>query len=152
MFLLSEVHMLKNAAYIFGKHRMAFAAVVVIFTGAFACNFQSDEEWTRGLEHKKLSRASNSGSLSNKTIFYFCPGGEYAMITQFSGFSGGGAGTLSMADEDVERGRWTVRSGNLVVQNENGERREYGLGKGADHDVIQLDGNGYLVEGQGECQ
>jgi hypothetical protein len=144
--------MLENAFQLFVKHRTAFIAAVFVFTAAFACNLQSDEEWTRELEHVKLSRASNSGSLSNKTIFYFCPGGEYAMITQFSGFSGGGAGTLSMADEDIERGRWMVQSGNLLVQNEKGERREYGLGKGADENVLQLDGVGYLAERHRECQ
>ena len=134
------------------KHPAAFLAALILFTSAFACNMQSDDEWTRSLEHVKLSRASNSGSVSNKTIYYFCPGGEYAMLTQFSGFSGGGAGTLSMADEDVERGRWRVRSGELLLQNENGESRQLGLGTGMDENVVQLDGVGYLAERQNECQ
>jgi hypothetical protein len=144
--------MMKSLFTVFIKHQAALAAVIMILLVGVACNSKSDEEWTRDLANKKLSRASNSGSLSNKTMFYFCPGGEYAMVTQFSGFSGGGAGTLSMADEEVERGRWVVRSGTLLVQAENGERRQYDLGEGADSNVVQLEGTGYLVESQSECQ
>ena len=129
---------------------VAFAAV--IFT-ALGCNGSrySDQEWSKMLAYKKLSRASNSGSVSTKTNFYFCPSGEYAMQTQFSGFSGGGAGTLSMADEDVELGRWVVKNGTLYVQAENGERREYDLSVADGGNVIRLNGAGYLVDTQNEC-
>lgn len=80
------------------------AVVSIIFIG-LACTCgggRSDQEWNRVLAYKKLSRASNSGAVSDKVNFFFCPSGDYAMQTQFSGFSGGGAGTLSMASEDVE--------------------------------------------------
>lgn len=128
------------------------AAAAVIFV-ALACDGArySDEEWSKHLAYKKLSRASNSGSVSTKTNFYFCPSGEYAMQTQFSGFSGGGAGTLSMADEDVELGRWVVKKGTLYVQAESGERREYDLSTGDGGDVIRLNGQGFLVDKHNEC-
>jgi hypothetical protein len=133
------------------QYSAAFAVIVILLIG-LSCNIKSDDDWSRSLAHKKLSRASTSGSISDKVVFYFCPNGEYAMVTQFSGFSGGGAGTLSMADEDVELGRWSVRSGSLTVQPQNAESREYGLSQGTDQDVIQLNGNGYLVETHSECQ
>jgi hypothetical protein len=129
---------------------VAFAAVTFVALGGNGSRY-SDQEWSKMLAYKKLSRASNSGSVSTKTNFYFCPSGEYAMQTQFSGFSGGGAGTLSMADEDVELGRWVEKNGTLYLQAENGERREYDLAVADGGDVIRLNGQGYLVDTQNEC-
>lgn len=132
---------------------LAIIAVAAVLLIALACDGSrySDEEWTKQLAHKKLSRANNSGSVSTKTNFYFCPTGEYAMQTQFTGFSGGGAGTLSMADEDVELGRWVVKNGKLYVQAENGERRQYDLSVADGGDVIKLNGQGFLVGTHNEC-
>ena len=73
------------------------------------------------------------------------------MQTQFSGFSGGGAGTLSMADEDVELGRWIVKNGILYLQAENGDRRQYDLASADGGEVIRLEGQGYLVDTHNEC-
>lgn len=135
------------------NHSLAIVAVVAVLFVALGCNESrySDQEWSKMLAYKKLSRASNSGSVSTKTNFYFCPSGEYAMQTQFSGFSGGGAGTLSMADEDVELGRWVVKNGTLYVQNENGEQRQYDLSFADGGDVVRLNGQGYLVDTHNEC-
>jgi len=132
---------------------LAIIAVVAVLFVALGCDGAgySDEEWSKQLAYKKLSRASNSGSVSTKTNFYFCPSGEYAMQTQFSGFSGGGAGTLSMADEDVELGRWVVKNGTLYVQTETGERRQYDLSVADGGDVIRLNGQGFLVSTHNEC-
>lgn len=131
----------------------AFFAIAAVLFIALACGGTqfSDKEWNKQLAHKKLSRASNSGSVSTKTNFYFCPTGEYAMQTQFSGFSGGGAGSLSMADEDVELGRWIVKNGILYLQAENGDRRQYDLASADGGEVIKLEGQGYLVETHNEC-
>ncbi|MBL8184808.1 MAG: hypothetical protein JNK51_07775 [Blastocatellia bacterium] len=136
----------------YGNIGIAAVSVFFVVLAGVACNIVSDDDWKRTLANKKLSRASTSGSISDKVAFYFCPNGEYAMQTQFSGFSPGGAGSFSMADEDVELGRWTISSGILVVQPENGERREYNISRGMDSDVVQLNGNGYLVEHQNECK
>jgi hypothetical protein len=130
----------------------AIAAVLVLFFLVLGCNTKSDDEWTALLAHKKLSRANNDGSISTKVNYYFCPSGEYAIQTQFSGFSTGGAGTLSMADEDVELGTWQVRNGVLLLSPQDGGRKEISLSQGLDADVIQLDGTGHLIETHNECQ
>ena len=57
-----------------------------------------------------------------------------------------------MADSDVELGRWEVRSGTLVLTSQTGETSEYSISQGSDSDVIQLNGNGYLVTTHNECQ
>lgn len=130
----------------------ALASIALLVFVGIACNMQSDDDWKNALANKKLSRASNAGSFSDKTTFYFCPSGEYAMQTQSSGFSTGGAGTLSTASEDAELGRWDVDSGTLTLHPQNGESRQYGLSQGSDSNVIVLDGRGYLVESQDDCQ
>ena len=132
---------------------LAIVAVAGVLFIALGCGGTqlSDKEWSNQLAYKKLSRASNSGSVSTKTNFYFCPTGEYARQTQFSGFSGGGAGTLSMADEDIELGRWMVKNGVLYVQAENGERRQYDLASVDGGEVIGLEGQGYVVDTHNEC-
>lgn len=136
----------------FSDQLMAVFAVALLLAAGLACNLKSDDEWKRELAHKKLSRASTSGSISDKVTFYFCPTGEYAKQSEFSGYSPGGAGTLSMADSDVELGRWEVRSGTLVLRSQTGETSEYSINQGSDGDVIQLNGNGYLVTTHNECQ
>lgn len=135
----------------FSQHSSAIASLVLLVFVGLACNLQSDDDWKKALANKKLSRASTSGSISDKTVFYFCPNGDYAMQSQFSGLSTGGAGTLSMANEDVELGKWSIRSGSLVVQPQNSEMRQYDLSMGSDSNVIELNGNGYLVDPQNEC-
>jgi len=132
---------------------LAVVAIAAVLFVALACGGAqfSDKEWSKQLAYKKLSRASNSGSVSTKTNFYFCPTGEYAMQTQFSGFSGGGAGTLSMADEDVELGRWMVKNGILYLEAENGDRRQYDLATADGGELIRLEGQGYLVDTHNEC-
>ena len=80
------------------KHMSAVTTLFVLLTVALACNLRTDSDWKNELGGKKLSRANNSGSVSTKINIYFCPTGEYAMQSQFSGFSTGGAGTLSSAD------------------------------------------------------
>jgi hypothetical protein len=109
------------------KHLSAVIAVCCLVAVLLACNMRSDADWQKQLGDKKLSKASNSGSISNKVDIYFCPSGEYGMVTQFSGLSGGGAGTLSMADENTEYGRWTVTSSTLILQSQNGERHAYDI-------------------------
>lgn len=131
---------------------LAFISLVFIGIACTCGGGRSDQEWNRMLAYKKLSRASNSGAVSDKVNFYFCPSGDYAMQTQFSGFSGGGAGTLSMASEDVELGRWAVKNGVLYLRSQNGEDRQYGLSIGSDNDVVRLNGDGYLVDTQNECE
>lgn len=143
---------MKSSADRWSNRITAAFAVIAMVTLAIACNLKTDDAWKSELADKKLSRASNSGSFSDKVVFYFCPNGEYAMQTQTSGFSTGGVGTLSMADEDVELGRWTVSGGNLMLKPETGERREYSLSSGLDQDVIEVGGAGYLVEPQSECR
>lgn len=143
--------LVKTLNYALSKHVSAVTAVFTIISVLLACNMRSDSDWQKELGGKKLSRASNSGSLSNKVDIYFCPSGEYGMVTQFSGFSGGGAGTLSVADEDSEYGRWTVTSSTLVLQSQDGKRHEYDISQGSDESVIELNGNGYLVTRHNEC-
>ena len=74
------------------------------------------------------------------------------MQRQFSGFSTGGSGSLSMANEDFETGKWRVNSGTLILQSQDGETVEYELLQGRDEDVISLDGTGYLVSTHNECE
>ena len=133
------------------KHLAAILSFGVLLAVGLGCDRKTDGEWKHELGGKKLSRAKNSGSVSNSTNIYFCASGEYALQTQFSGFSTGGVGTLSMADEDVELGRWTVDSGTLILQAQDGKRQEYELSEGSDADVVLLDGTGYLVRTHNEC-
>jgi hypothetical protein len=102
------------------------------------------EKRTRG---KKLSMAKTSGSISDKIDIWFCPSGEYAKRTEFVGVSG----DFTMADADVEQGRWTVESGVLILKSQKGETSEYDLSQGTDSNVIRLNGKGYLVERHNEC-
>lgn len=130
----------------------ALIALALLIAAALGCNITSDEEWVKGLAHKKLTRAETSGAISDRIDIYFCPNGEYAKQTQFTGFSGGGAGTLSMADEQTELGRWTVTGGVLYLQSQEGNRSEYTLSQGMDAEVVQLNGDGFLVTTHRECQ
>ena len=137
---------------IFTKHFSALAALAILVFAALGCgDMKSDDDWKRELGGKKLSMAKTSGSISDKVEIWFCASGEYARRTQFSGFSTGGGGTLSMADEDVEAGRWRVESGTLILQPENGKTSQHDISQSS-NDVIELNGNGYLVESHNECR
>src|SRR5690242_11833309 len=89
------------------KYSAAFLSVCVLMGVGFGCKMKPDSAWKSELGGKKLSRANNSGSVSSNVNIYFCPSGEYALQSQFTGFSTGGAGTLSTANERVEYGHWT---------------------------------------------
>lgn len=127
-------------------------ALVLLLGVALACNFKSDEEWKSELGGKQLSKAKTSGAISDRVDIWFCSNGEYAKRTQFSGMSTGGAGTLSMADEDVEGGQWRVESSTLILRSQDGNVTEYSISQGMDADVIELNGNGYLVKTHNECR
>jgi hypothetical protein len=143
---------MKTMKRIFTKHFTALAALAILVFAALGCGeMKSDSDWKRELGGKKLSMAKTSGSISDKVEIWFCASGEFARRTQFSGFSGGGAGTLSMANEDVETGSWRVESGTLILQPENGETRQYDISQSSG-DVITLNGNNYLIESHNECR
>ena len=137
---------------IFSKHFSFFIAVFLMLIIILGCKSKSDSDWAKILGNKKLTTAKTSGSISNKTNIWFCPSGEYAMQRQFSGFSTGGSGSLSMANEDFETGKWRVNSGTLILQSQDGETVEYELLQGRDEDVISLDGTGYLVSTHNACE
>lgn len=142
---------MKTVNCIFRKHWSALlAGFILIFVG-LGCDSTSDEDWKRELGGKKLSMAKTSGSISDRVEIWFCTSGEYAMKTQFSGFSAGGGGTLSMADEDLEGGMWRVVSSTLILQSQEGKTREYSISQGTGEDVIYLNDNGYLVSRHNEC-
>lgn len=143
--------MIKTFIRIFTKHFLAIIALSLLIFIGLACNFTSDSDWKRELGSKKLTMAKTSGSISDRVDIWFCASGEYAMRTQFSGFSGGGGSSLSMADEDFEQGTWTVESGMLILNPQNGKNHEYSISAGMDSNVIKLDGRGYLVSGHNEC-
>ena len=127
-------------------------ALTILVSVVLGCGQpKSDAEWKSALAGKKLSMASNSGSFSYRYDIWFCGSGEYAARRQTSGFSTGGAGTLSMADEDAEQGRWRVEAGKLIVEPENGQRQQLELEQTA-ADVISLEGNKFLVESHNECR
>lgn len=130
------------------KHFSALVVVLLILGVGLGCNFKSDSEWKNHLHGKKLTMAKTSGSISDKFEFWFCGSGEYAKKTQFIGNSGG----FSMADEDFELGKWTVESGTLILQSQNGKNSQYSIAMGMDNNVIKLNGNGYLVESHNECR
>lgn len=137
---------------IFTKHFTALAALMILVFAGLGCGeMRSDSDWKRELGGKKLSMAKTSGSISDKVEIWFCSSGEFARRTQFSGFSGGGSGTLSMANEDVEAGSWRVESGILILQPENGETSQYDISQNSS-DVIALNGRNYLVESHSECR
>ena len=140
-----------NRGSFWSRHITAAVGLLILVTVVLGCNFKSDAEWKNELGRKKLSRANNSGSVSTKVNIYFCSSGEYAMQAQFSGFSTGGGGTLSAADEDVEYGRWSVQSATLILKSQEGKTQEYDLSQGLDENVIELNGNGYLVSTHNEC-
>ena len=137
---------------IFTKQFSPLLALACLVFAALGCGeMRSDADWKRELGGKKLSMAKTSGSISDKVEIWFCSTGEYARRTQFSGFSSGGGGTLSMADEDTEAGRWRVEGGTLILQPENGETSRYDISQSSS-DVVQLNGRGYLVESHSECR
>lgn len=144
---------MKTLKRIFTKHLAATAALAALAFAALGCGDlgKSDADWKRELGGKKLSKAKTSGSVSDKVQIWFCGSGEYARQTQFSGFSTGGAGTLSMADEDIEGGTWRVESGTLVLSPQNGEASTYDISQ-VSGDVIELNGSRYLVESHNECR
>ena len=142
---------MRALAALWPKHTAAVLSLGILLSIGLGCASKSDNEWRAELSGKKLSRASNSGAISNSVNIYFCADGRYAMERQFSGFSTGGAATLSMADEEVELGRWTVQSSTLILQSRDGERHEYGLSQANDPEVIELDGIGYLAAEHDGC-
>lgn len=131
----------------FRKHFSALLAFGILIFVGLACGFKADSEWKRELGGKKLSTAKTSGSISDKIEIWFCPSGEYAKRTEFVGVSG----DFTMADADVEQGRWTVESGVLILRSENGTTSEYDLSSGTDANVTRLNGKGYLVERHNRC-
>ncbi|MBX7171176.1 MAG: hypothetical protein K1X72_09470 [Pyrinomonadaceae bacterium] len=137
---------------ILGKHLSAVLAVLVILCIGLGCNLKSDSDWKQELHGKKLTMAKTSGSISDRIDIWFCGSGEYARKTQFSGYSGGGYGDFSMANENVELGNWGVESGTLILQSEKGETTEYSISQGMDNNVIKLNGTGYLVTTHNECR
>ena len=50
------------------------------------------------------------------------------------------------------RVRWAVKNGVLYLRSQNGEDRQYDLSVGSDDDVIRLNGDGYFVDTQNECE
>lgn len=137
--------------HILSKHFSTFPAGFVLLFVVLGCNSRSDAEWTKILGNKKLSAVKTSGSISDKTNIWFCTTGEYAMQRQFSGFSTGGGGMLSMADEEYEYGRWRVEAGTLILRSQDGETSRYDISQRTDENVISLNGNGYLVSTHNEC-
>ncbi len=128
------------------------AAFLIIFLVVLGCNSRSDEEWTQTLGSRMLTRANTSGAISNRVELYFCPNGEYARVIDTTGFSGGGVGSLSMADRSVELGRWQVRGGTLYLVPEEGETSEFSLSASLDGDVVQLNGVDHLLGMHSECK
>ena len=143
---------MKTFDRIFRKHLAALPAVIILLAVALACDTRSDADWKNELHGKKLSMASTSGSISDRIDIWFCGSGEYALRRQFSGMSGGGGGTLSMADEDFEQGKWIVESSTLILQSQDGQTSEFSISQGTDQDVIYLNDTGYLVTQHGECR
>lgn len=137
--------------YMFSKHFSTFPAALILLLVVLGCNSKSDADWTKTLGNKKLSAAKTSGSISDKINIWFCPSGEYAKQTQFSGFSTGGGGTLSVADEDFEFGKWSVESETLILRSQDGKTSRYDISQGMDEEVISLDGDGFLVSRHNEC-
>jgi hypothetical protein len=138
--------------YLFKKHFSALLGLGLVVFISLACGFQSDADWQRELGEKKLTFAKTSGSISDKINIWFCPNGQYAKETQFTGFSGGGGGDFSVADRDGELGNWKVENGVLILQSEEGKTSRYDLSKGTDNNLIRLNGNGYLVTSHNECR
>jgi hypothetical protein len=112
------------------RYTAAILTLCVLLCVGLGCKVKPDSEWKSQLGGKRLSRANNSGAVSSKLDIYFCSNGEYALQSQFSGFSTGGAGTLSMADEDIEYGRWTVEHSTLILRSQNGKTHEYEIFQG----------------------
>lgn len=128
------------------------AAISIVLLLALGCNMRSDEEWTRVLGNRMLTKASTSGAISDRVMLYFCPNGEYARVVETTGFSGGGTGTLSLAGESVELGRWQVNGGTLTLRSQDGEQREFSLFSGTDENVVQLNGDNFLLGTHDECK
>lgn len=112
----------------------------------FESESESGPNWQNELAGKKLSRAQTSGSLSGSMQIWFCSSGEYMGKQESSGYSTGGSGTLSTADEDSDSGKWSVNSSTLTLRSKNGDKTELQLSQGTDKKVIRLNGTGFLVE------
>ncbi len=143
---------MKLYANLFSKHFYSVIAFAFIIFVGLGCNPKSDADWERELGGRKLTMAKTSGGISDKVEIWFCPNGEYAKRTYFGGFSTGGVGTLSIADEDTEGGRFQVRSSTLILQSQNGNTSEYSISQNFEGDVVELNGNNYLVSTHNECR
>jgi uncharacterized lipoprotein NlpE involved in copper resistance len=140
-------------SFIFSQNgNLGVAAFAIILLVVLGCNTRSDEEWTNLLGDRSLTKASTSGAISDRVTLYFCPNGDYARVFETSGFSGGGGGTLSMADRSIEAGRWQVRGGKLILASEDGDQHEYSLYSGMEENVVQLNGTPYLLGQHEECK
>jgi hypothetical protein len=145
-FFITGDGIMKRFNQIFTKHFSSLLALGCLIFFVLGC-FKSDDNWKNHLAHKKLTSAKTSGSISDRVDIYFCPSGEYAKRTDFVGNSGG----FSMANEDVEYGSWTVESGTLILQSEDGKTTQYSLSQGTDNNVIKLNGTGFLVTQHDKC-
>lgn len=143
---------MKLFANLFSKHFCSIIAFAFIVFVGLGCGAKSDADWERDLGGRKLTMAKTSGGISDKVEIWFCPNGEYAKRIYFGGFSTGGAGTLSVADEDTEGGKFQVRSSTLILQSQDGNTSEYSISQGFEADVVELNGNKYLVSIHNECQ
>ncbi len=143
---------MKSFASIISKHFWSIIAFGLILSVGLGCNIKSDADWEKELGGRKLTMAQTSGGISDKVEIWFCPNGEYAKRTYFGGFSSGGAGTLSMADESTEGGRFQVRSSTLILQSQDGNVSEYSISQSFEGDVVELNGKSYLVSSHNECR
>lgn len=137
---------------IFTKHFSAVISLSIVVFIALGCGCKFDAEWQNTLGGKKLTMAKTSNGLSDKVEIWFCPTGEYAKKTQFSGFSGGGGGDLSVAAQDGELGIWKVESGVLYLKSQDGKTSSYDISQGIDSDVISLNNRNYSVTTHNECR
>ena len=100
---------------IFAGNYSSLAALAMLIFIVLGCNgVGSVSNWESELAGKKLSMANNSGAFSDSMQIWFCSSGKFSAKKQTSGFSGGGSGTLSMADEDAQSGKWSVKGSTFL--------------------------------------
>lgn len=137
---------------IFSRHYVSLVASALLILAVLGCGgLNAGSGWEQQLAGKKLTRAKSSGSFSDMYHLWFCSSGEYLGKTETVGMSYGGAGTGSMASEDIERGRWSVNGSTLTIVLEDASKIEYELSQGTDSNVIRFNGTPLMVTPSSEC-
>lgn len=101
---------------------------------------------------KHLLYLYTSSGFSERTDIYLCPSGSFIYQSNSSSLSANGTGAAA----GNSNGNWTIsalgNNASLILQFNNGNRREYKISSRQAGNEIGLNGNRYFVQNHNQCR